>query len=258
MCRRSGRGAAGPPGARRSASSPPPATSCPKASWAPRAHHQPRGAVAPPAPRARSGDGSPTPGGHLADERRAGRGRAEHANLLGGRKAAARLHGRGSSRDARGLVQPPPRLGARGARPLPEDRQPPSLPARGVPALARRRGAPEPAQHRPGGEQIAVIERQLKGGARRFLVRVSYLDERGRRRHLPAETFASRPAAERRERQLRAKVEAGEHAAAGENVTVAELCERWLRDVVAPRRRPRTRQRYEELLRLHVLPFLRA
>jgi len=51
-------------------------------------------------------------------------------------------------------------------------------------------------------------------------------------------------------------VEAGEHAAAGENVTVAELCERWLRDVVAPRRRPRTRQRYEELLRLHVLPFL--
>lgn len=82
-------------------------------------------------------------------------------------------------------------------------------------------------------------------------------DETGRRRRAYRGGFATREEAERALALLLGEVAAGGYVEPAD-LTVAELAERWLRDYVEPRLRPKTQDSYRRLLSKHILPALGA
>ncbi|MEP6978008.1 MAG: tyrosine-type recombinase/integrase [Thermoleophilia bacterium] len=95
-----------------------------------------------------------------------------------------------------------------------------------------------------------IYFREGANGRRRY--EVTYTDKEGRQRWKTVDGSLAQAEAAREE--LRGRVRRGERIAPSSTTTVAELAESWLASQTGLRWR--TRERYEALLRVHVLPSL--
>ena len=82
-----------------------------------------------------------------------------------------------------------------------------------------------------------------------------YVVENGRKERKSTYVKGNEVDAQRKLREIGAAVDRGVPITAS-RITVAEFLERWLRDYVTPNTRPRTAQRYESDIRLHITPAI--
>ena len=80
-------------------------------------------------------------------------------------------------------------------------------------------------------------------------------DETGRRVRKSVYVRGRKRDAQRRLREILSSLDAGASVVTG-RLSVAEFMARWLRDYVIPNTRPRTAQRYESDIRLHICPAI--
>ena len=80
-------------------------------------------------------------------------------------------------------------------------------------------------------------------------------DASGQRRRKFVNVKGSKAAAQRKLREILASLDKGLPVDVGK-VTVGEFFQRWQQDYVIPNTRPRTAERYESDIRLHILPAI--